>query len=154
MLPKQAYNQVYIGSSIDLPEQHPSRKNDTCMYVIRSKSLKKKRTDYTFWRQPNEKPGDTPGCLQHSYLFEGTLGKQVPLDPGQGLMGVVICLLHQAQLLPLLLVQPDGHGVLLLQALQGQDEQLGVVLVAEGGEGDGGELARLQPVYRGGVCTP
>ena len=56
-------------------------------------------------------------------------------------MGVVIGLLHQPQLFPLLLIQPDSHCVLLLQALQSQDEQLGVMLVAEGREGDGSELA-------------
>ena len=143
-----------MGDSIDLPEQLPSSKNDKCNDVTRSKTLRKTSKDYTFQRQSNEKHGNIPGCLQHSYLFESTLGEQVPLDPGQGLVGVVISLLHQAQLLPLLLVQPDSHRVLLLQALQGQDEQLGVVLVAEGGEGDGGELARLQPVHRGGVCIP
>ena len=78
---------------------------------------------------------------QHAYLFEGTLSEQVPLDPRKGLMGVVVGLLHQPQLLPLLLVQPDSHCVLRLQALQGQDEQLGVVLVAERREGEGRELA-------------
>lgn len=86
------------------------------------------------------------------HLLEGTLGQEVPLDPRQSLMRVVVGLLHQAQLLALLLVQPHSHGVLLLQTLQGQDEQLGVVLVAQRREGDGGELARLQPVHCGGVC--
>lgn len=77
----------------------------------------------------------------------------MPLDPRQSLMGVVIGLLHQTQLFPLLLVQPDSHRILLLQTLQSQDEQLGVMLVAEGREGDGSELARLQPVHRSSVCT-
>ena len=87
-----------------------------------------------------------------TYLLEGTLGEHVALDASQSLVWVVIGLLHQAQLLTLLLVQPDSHSVLLLQALQGQDEQLGVVLVAQRGEGDESELARLQPVHSGRIC--
>ncbi len=46
-------------------------------------------------------------------------------------------LLHQSKLFSLLLVQAHGHGVLLLQPLQGQDEQLGVVLVGQRRERDG-----------------
>ena len=39
-------------------------------------------------------------------LLEGPLGQQVTLDPGEGLVGVVVSLLDQAKLLPLTLVQP------------------------------------------------
>jgi hypothetical protein len=52
---------------------------------------------------------------------------------------VVIRLLHQPQLLALLLVEPHRRHVLLLEALQGQDEQLGVVLVVQRRERDGRE---------------
>jgi len=41
----------------------------------------------------------------HRHLLEDPLGQQVPLDPGQGFVGVVIGLLDQGQLLPLALVQ-------------------------------------------------
>ena len=68
-------------------------------------------------------------------------------------MWVVIRLLHQTQLLSLLLIQADRYSVLLLQALQGQDEQLGVMLVAQGREGYRRELAGLQPVHGRSVCT-
>ena len=50
-------------------------------------------------------------------------------------------LLHQPQLLALLLVEADGDSVLLLQAFQGQDEQLCVMLVGQRRELDGAELA-------------
>lgn len=79
--------------------------------------------------------------MSRQYLLESPLGEQVPLDSGQSLVGVVIGLFHQAQLFSLLLVEAHSHCVLLLQALQSQDEQLGVVLVAERREGDGSELA-------------
>lgn len=55
-------------------------------------------------------------------LFEGPLSQQVPLDAGQGLMGIVIGLFDESQLLPLTLVQSTLHTVSLLQPLQGQDE--------------------------------
>ena len=60
------------------------------------------------------------------------------LDPGQSLVRIVICLLYQAKLFPLALVESTLHAVGLLQPLQGEDEQLSVVLVGERGEGDGG----------------
>mmetsp|Transcript_100146 Transcript_100146/g.251032 ORF Transcript_100146/g.251032 Transcript_100146/m.251032 type:complete len:367 (+) Transcript_100146:3702-4802(+) len=85
------------------------------------------------------------------HLLEGTLSQQVPLDAAQRLMRIVVGLLDQTQLLTLLLVQPRLHGVLLLQPLQGQDEQFGVVLVIERREGNGRELPRLQPVHGRGV---
>mmetsp|Transcript_8730 Transcript_8730/g.18587 ORF Transcript_8730/g.18587 Transcript_8730/m.18587 type:complete len:747 (-) Transcript_8730:2392-4632(-) len=85
------------------------------------------------------------------HLLELALSQQVALDALQSLVRVVVGLLHKPQLLPLLLVEAHRHHVLLLEPLQGQDEQLGVVLVVEGGEGDAAVLAALQPVHRGGV---
>ena len=65
----------------------------------------------------------------------------MPLDSGKSLVRVVIGLFHQAKLFSLLLIEAHSHSVLLLQALQSQDEQLGVMFVAERREGDGSELA-------------
>lgn len=65
----------------------------------------------------------------------------MPLDPGESLVRVVISLFNQTQLFSLLLIQAHCHRVLLLQALQSQNEQLGVMLVAKRREGNGGELA-------------
>ena len=65
--------------------------------------------------------GDEVGVEVHELdgdLLEGALREQVALDARERLMRVVIRLLHQAQLLTLLLVQPRRHGVLLLQPLQ------------------------------------
>lgn len=53
------------------------------------------------------------------YLLEGTLREQVAFDSGQCLVRVVVCLLYKTQLLPLLLVEPHCHSVLLLKSLQG-----------------------------------
>mmetsp|Transcript_45139 Transcript_45139/g.81181 ORF Transcript_45139/g.81181 Transcript_45139/m.81181 type:complete len:277 (+) Transcript_45139:4424-5254(+) len=69
------------------------------------------------------------------------------LDAGERLVRVVVSLLHQTQLLSLLLVQPRLHGVLLLEPLQCQNEQLGVVLVIQRWERNGRELSRLEPVH-------
>ena len=55
---------------------------------------------------------------QGSYLFEGSLGEEMSLDPGQGLVRVVIGLFYQTQLLSLALVQTALHTVGLLQSLQ------------------------------------
>ena len=85
------------------------------------------------------------------HLLERPLRQQVALDPAQRLVRVVVRLLDEPELLPLLLVQADGGGVLLLQALEREDEQLRVVLVAQRREGDGRELAALEPVHRRGV---
>ena len=46
------------------------------------------------------------------------------LDAGQGLVGIVVSLLDEAQLLSLLLVEADGGGVALLEALEGEDQEL------------------------------
>ena len=85
------------------------------------------------------------------HLLEGALRQKVALDAGESLVRVVVGLLDQPQLLALLLVQADGHGVLLLEALERQDEQLGVVLVRERRERDRAELAALEPVHGGRV---
>ena len=66
-------------------------------------------------------------------------------------MGVVVGLFDETELLALRLVESALDTVCLLEALEGQDEQLGVVLVGERGEGNGGEAAALEPVDRGGV---
>lgn len=44
-----------------------------------------------------------------THLFEGSLCEEVTLDPGQRLVGVVVSLLNQTQLLSLRLVQPRFH---------------------------------------------
>ena len=69
----------------------------------------------------------------------------------EGLVRVVVSLFNEPQLLSLALVETTLHTVGLLQPLQSQDQQLGVVLVGEGREGDGGEPTTLQPVDGGGV---
>ena len=66
-------------------------------------------------------------------------------------MRIIIGLFNQPQLLSLTLIQPRLHTVRLLQPLQRQDQQLRVVLVGQGREGDGHEAARLEPVNSCGV---
>lgn len=68
------------------------------------------------------------------------------LDPRQGLVWVVVGLLDEAQLLSLALVKPRLDAVGLLQSLQRQYQQLGVVFVRQGRERYGREAAGLQPV--------
>ena len=60
-------------------------------------------------------------------------------------------LLDQAELLPLALVQARLVDVPFLETLEGEDQQLRVVLVRERRKRDRRELARLEPVHRGGV---
>lgn len=43
------------------------------------------------------------------HLFEGSLGEQVTFDPGQSLVGIIVRLLNQPQLLSLTLVQTGLH---------------------------------------------
>ena len=71
--------------------------------------------------------------------------------PGEGLVGIVVSLLNEPELLALALVEAGLDAVGLFQSLQGENEQLGVVLVGEGREGYGGEAARLEPMDGGGV---
>ena len=59
--------------------------------------------------------------------------------------------LDQGQLFRLGLVQTSFHRARLLQFLQRQNQQFGVVLVVEGRGWNGGELTALQPVDGGGV---
>ena len=87
----------------------------------------------------------------NGHLLEGTLREQVALDSRESLVRIVVGLLDQTQLLSLLLVQACLDGVLLLEPLQSQNEQFGVVLVVQWREGDRSELPTLQPVHRGGV---
>mmetsp|Transcript_4532 Transcript_4532/g.13244 ORF Transcript_4532/g.13244 Transcript_4532/m.13244 type:complete len:1314 (+) Transcript_4532:2393-6334(+) len=86
-----------------------------------------------------------------AHLLEGALREEVALDAVERLVGVVVGLLDEAQLLALGLVEPRLDGVVLLEALEREDEELGVVLVGEGREGDGRELAALEPVHGRGV---
>lgn len=80
------------------------------------------------------------------YLSEGPLSEQMTLDSRQGLVWVVVGLLDEAQLLSLALVKPRLDAVGLLQSLQRQYQQLGVVFVRQGRERYGREAAGLQPV--------
>ena len=51
-------------------------------------------------------------------LLEGPLRQQVALHARQGLVGIIISLLDEAQLLALVLVQPRIDAVVLLQPLE------------------------------------
>lgn len=68
------------------------------------------------------------------------------LDSRQGLVRIVVRLLNESQLLPLALVEAGLHAVRFLESLEGQDEQLRVVLVRQRRERNGGEAPGLQPV--------
>ena len=81
------------------------------------------------------------------HLLEGALREQVALDARERLVRVVVGLLDEAELLTLRLVEARRGRVALLEPLEREDEQLGVVLVRERREGDGRELARLEPVH-------
>ncbi len=83
-----------------------------------------------------------------THLLEAAVGEQVALDALQRLMGVVIRLLNQTQLFTLCLVEPVCHDILLLEALQRQNEELGVVLVVERLEGYWREPAWAIPEMR------
>lgn len=85
------------------------------------------------------------------YLFESALSEQVTFYPGQGLVGVVVSLLDQSQLLPLTLIQPRFYAVSFLQPLKSQNQQFRVVLVGQRREGNWREAARLEPVHGGRV---
>mmetsp|Transcript_18309 Transcript_18309/g.41881 ORF Transcript_18309/g.41881 Transcript_18309/m.41881 type:complete len:429 (+) Transcript_18309:3998-5284(+) len=98
--------------------------------------------------------GTEMGVHVHEFdgdLLEGAHGQQMPFDPGQRLVGIVVSLFDEPQLLPSRAVEPGAEPVLFLHPLQGQDEQFGVVFVTQGREGYGHELARFQPVDGGGV---
>ena len=79
------------------------------------------------------------------------LREQMTFDPGEGLVRVIVGLLDQAQLLSLRLVEARLHAVCLFETFQRQDEELCVVLVGEGREGDGGEPPALEPMNCGRV---
>lgn len=84
-------------------------------------------------------------------LLEGALGEEQPFDARETLVRVVVGLLDQGELLPLRGVEPALDAVGLLELLEREHEQLGVVLVREGREGDRGKLATLEPVDDRGV---
>ena len=66
-------------------------------------------------------------------------------------MRVVVGLFDEGELLTLRLVETSLDGIRLLELLESENEELRVVLVGERGEGDRSELARFEPVNRGGV---
>ena len=84
----------------------------------------------------------------HAHLLKGALGEQVALDAVEGLVRILECLLDEGELFPLVLVQPRLDGVGLLESLEAEDEDLGVVLVAARGEGHVEEAPRLQPMHQ------
>mmetsp|Transcript_8674 Transcript_8674/g.16832 ORF Transcript_8674/g.16832 Transcript_8674/m.16832 type:complete len:225 (-) Transcript_8674:2158-2832(-) len=84
-------------------------------------------------------------------LLEGTLGQQVTLDTGQGLMGVVVCLLYKTKFFTLRLIQSHFHRVGFLESLQRKNEEFRIVFVREGRERDRRELPTLQPTHTRGV---
>jgi hypothetical protein len=68
----------------------------------------------------------------------------MPLYSAESLVGVIVRLLYETQLLTLRLVQPTLHTVGFLEALKGKNEQLGVMLIVEGREWDGCKLAAFE----------
>ena len=83
-----------------------------------------------------------------AHVLEHVLRQQVPLDLLQRVVRVVEPVLDQRQLVALQLVHAARAVVVLPQSLQRQRQQLRVVLVLRGREGDGREVSRLQPVHR------
>ena len=79
-------------------------------------------------------------------LLERALGEEEALDARQRLVRVVVRLLDEGELLSLRLVQTTLDAVRLLELLEREDEELRVVLVRQRREGDGRELARLEPM--------
>ena len=80
-------------------------------------------------------------------LLERSLREHVPLDTGQSLVRIVVRLLDERELLTLRLIETILHIVRLLQALQRENKQLGVVLVRERWKRDWRESTRLQPMH-------
>lgn len=107
----------------------------------------------------------------NSHFLERSLSQQMSLDARESLVRVVVRLFNQPQFLALALVQtaldaigrggkvnfrsaglaPSPSPVGLLESLQSQDEQFGVMFVGEGREGYRREPSALQPVDHGGV---
>lgn len=84
-------------------------------------------------------------------LLERALSEEQPLDARERLVRVVVRLFDESEFLALRLVETTFDRVGLLELLEREDEELGVVLVREGREGDRSELARFEPVDRGGI---
>ncbi len=76
-------------------------------------------------------------------LFKGALRQEEALDATQRLVRVVVGLLDQAELLALVRIEARLDAVRLFQVLQGQDEQLCIVLVVERRKGDRRKAACL-----------
>lgn len=66
-------------------------------------------------------------------------------------MRIVVSLFDETQFLSVLLIKPRIGDIDLLQTLQGQDQQLRVVLVRQRRKGDRRELSGLQPVDSCGI---
>ena len=84
-------------------------------------------------------------------FLERSLSQQVTLDPRQCFVRVVVGLFDQPELLALTLVQARLDGVGFLESLEGENEQLRVVLVRQRRERDGSKPPRLEPVDGGRV---
>lgn len=82
-------------------------------------------------------------------FLEGSMTEQMPLDPRESLVGIVIGLLDESQLLSLRLVQARLHAVCLFQSLQAKDEDFRIILVVQRREWDVDEFSGLKPVYGG-----
>mmetsp|Transcript_1930 Transcript_1930/g.3397 ORF Transcript_1930/g.3397 Transcript_1930/m.3397 type:complete len:231 (+) Transcript_1930:2533-3225(+) len=73
------------------------------------------------------------------------------LDATEGVVGIVVGLFDETQFLSLQLVETGVDTVDLLETLETEDEELGVMLVGERREGNGRHLAALKPVDGGSV---
>ena len=82
------------------------------------------------------------------HLLEGALRQEMALDARQAVVRPVVRRLDQAQLLALRLVQAALDAVRLLEPLERQNQQLGVVLVRQRRERNRRELAALEPMHR------
>ncbi len=79
------------------------------------------------------------------------MGQQMAFDSSERLVGVVVCLLDQTQLLTLILIEAILDAESLLQIFQGQNKKFGVMLVRGGREWNRRKLAAFQPMHKGCV---
>lgn len=87
----------------------------------------------------------------NSNFLECSLSEQVSLDSAKSLMGIVISLLNETQLLTLGLVKSALHTVSLLETLKRKNKEFGVVFVVERREGNRSEFTAFEPVNSGCV---
>ena len=84
------------------------------------------------------KTATTPNAQElDSRLLEGTLGEEETLDPRKTLVGVVVRLLNERELLTLRGIEATLNAVRLFELLKREDEELSVVLIRERREWDG-----------------